>query len=444
MANTFTTTNMMMILPTVSVQLGPQWAEDLNVALSNNIDAHDHTSGKGVKIPTAGLNINDDLDLQTNDLINLRSSQYINSVSTIPDVRSIYVSSGNLYYNNNAGTPIQITSGSNINVGALNLNIWDYLNVNSNLTLTSGDAEVYLAVDTSAARTINLPAANTLTAGRYFVIKDRSGTSSSNNITISPAGSDTINTQAISEIVNYDYGSLILICDGVSNWNTFREGSPGATAGASGVVRLAGDLAGAGSTYTSPRVVDATNLIKGKLQLSGDLQGDSSSASAPRINNIAGAGNIATVNTVASASFKFRSLYSNDIIGVNAAGSSAQQEVQIGDAQHLTNIKSGVRYENAVTLTATGMYQLDSIQKNHIVFVYSTLSLILVLPQNQPQGRSIIIKDISGLADSGINNINVITLDGKKIEGSTLSRKLETNYGTWQFVADANGDWWIL
>ena len=59
------TTNMNLTLPTVSITVGPEWATLLNAALTD-IDAHDHTSGKGVKITPAGLNINADLELNGN------------------------------------------------------------------------------------------------------------------------------------------------------------------------------------------------------------------------------------------------------------------------------------------------------------------------------------------------------------------------------------------
>ena len=49
MAETTTTTNMGLVLPTPGERLGPTWATDLNTALTL-VDSHDHSSGKGIQI----------------------------------------------------------------------------------------------------------------------------------------------------------------------------------------------------------------------------------------------------------------------------------------------------------------------------------------------------------------------------------------------------------
>jgi hypothetical protein len=244
---------MLLVLPTVSQRLGPQWAEDLNDAFSL-IDEHDHTSGKGNLVPTAGLNINADLSLNSNDLKDIRSLKLNNSVSTLPsdDVRSLYASGGNLYYNNNSGTAIQLTTGASINTGALAVNVWSTQELAGNLTIAGGDSFVFIDVDTSAPRSITLPAASAVTAGRYYVIKDKTSTAATNNITIYPDGSDTIDTAASTLILSTNNASLILISDGVDSWLTV-----GST---SGFVRLGGDLLGTGSTVNTPRVSTLTGL----------------------------------------------------------------------------------------------------------------------------------------------------------------------------------------
>ena len=66
MANTHTTPNMNLVLPDVGVEVGPLWATEQDNAFAA-VDAHDHTSTKGKKVPTAGLNINDDLTFNSND-----------------------------------------------------------------------------------------------------------------------------------------------------------------------------------------------------------------------------------------------------------------------------------------------------------------------------------------------------------------------------------------
>jgi len=118
---TTTTPNMNLVLPDVSVEPGPQWASDLNTAL-DLVDAHDHTTGKGVPVPSAGLSINADLPFGNNDATTLRSTRFTSQgspLSTAPDVDCVYVSGDNLYYNDNSGNKIQITSGGGLNPSAV-------------------------------------------------------------------------------------------------------------------------------------------------------------------------------------------------------------------------------------------------------------------------------------------------------------------------------------
>ena len=76
---------------------------------------------------------------------------------------------------------------------------------------------VIAVTDTSAARTITLPLANTVSAGWQITVKDESGLAGVNNITISRAGSDTIDG-ATSAIINSNYGSRTLYSNGVDKW----------------------------------------------------------------------------------------------------------------------------------------------------------------------------------------------------------------------------------
>ena len=52
---------------TVSVTPGPDWATNLNTSL-DAIDAHDHTSNKGVRIVPSAININAALEFNGNNL----------------------------------------------------------------------------------------------------------------------------------------------------------------------------------------------------------------------------------------------------------------------------------------------------------------------------------------------------------------------------------------
>lgn len=73
-------------------------------------------------------------------------------------------------------------------------------------------------VNTSSARTINLPAAATAKDGAEFIIKDATGSAGANNITVDPNGTETIDGSA-TKAISTNYGSMRIVCDG-SNWAT--------------------------------------------------------------------------------------------------------------------------------------------------------------------------------------------------------------------------------
>ncbi len=99
----------------------------------------------------------------------------------------------------------------------------------SNAATVLNGASCYVAqVGTmSAARTATLPAANAVPAGTMFTIADESGTvGSTNKITVTAAGGDTINGAATADI-STAYGSTMLVSDGTSKWTTIGSGGGG-------------------------------------------------------------------------------------------------------------------------------------------------------------------------------------------------------------------------
>lgn len=117
MPNTTTSPNMGLVIPTVSVDPGPDWANNINASLSI-IDQHNHSPGSGVQINPNGININSDLPMNGNNLTLIRSSRYSvqpSAISGVNDVGCLYVTGVDLYYNDINGTQIQLTSGGVVN-----------------------------------------------------------------------------------------------------------------------------------------------------------------------------------------------------------------------------------------------------------------------------------------------------------------------------------------
>jgi hypothetical protein len=116
-----TTNYMFLTLPVVTVTIGPDWANQLNLALTA-VDAHDHTTGYGKKITPLALNINSDLTMGGNNLIGLRSLILNDQTATLAgasDLRSLYAYANDLYYNNGSGTPVRITNGGDLNASSI-------------------------------------------------------------------------------------------------------------------------------------------------------------------------------------------------------------------------------------------------------------------------------------------------------------------------------------
>ena len=110
-----TSPNMNLILSTVNVDSGLLWEQNLNASLTT-VDGHNHTSGNGVQIPAAGLNINAALSFQNQQAINLQATTF-QQQSSLATLNALFVGTdGNLYFNDGVGDPsIQMTLGGGVN-----------------------------------------------------------------------------------------------------------------------------------------------------------------------------------------------------------------------------------------------------------------------------------------------------------------------------------------
>jgi hypothetical protein len=121
MAKTFVTPLMLLTLPTPGQEPGPDWANDLNVAMET-VDSHDHTAGKGTPVPATGLYIGSDLNWNSNNVLGLRSSRFISqtgALSTSDDKSCIYFSNGDFFVNDSAGHQIQLTASGGLNAASI-------------------------------------------------------------------------------------------------------------------------------------------------------------------------------------------------------------------------------------------------------------------------------------------------------------------------------------
>jgi hypothetical protein len=111
-------TNMNLPIPVPTVAPGPEYAIN-EQSCFNLIDTHNHTSGQGVQIPAAALNIDGNLPMNGNTLESC-AGVVLENQSTTPATNTIYSVGGNLYYQNGLNQ-VQITSGSSVNAAAGNI-----------------------------------------------------------------------------------------------------------------------------------------------------------------------------------------------------------------------------------------------------------------------------------------------------------------------------------
>ena len=112
--------NMGLVIPAVGQDYGPQWAQNINASLSI-LDGHSHVSGSGVPITPSAISMTSDLSFNSQNATVLRSTRYVSqgsALSASTDVGCVYVVNGNLYFNYNSSTPVQITTGASVNGSA--------------------------------------------------------------------------------------------------------------------------------------------------------------------------------------------------------------------------------------------------------------------------------------------------------------------------------------
>lgn len=118
---TISTPYMALTLPNPTVQVGPTWASELNSAIQA-IDAHDHSSGKGIPVPSAGISLNADLPFNSYNATLLRSTQFQSQgspISLATDLSCLYASGGDLYYNDGSGNQIKLTASGALNAASI-------------------------------------------------------------------------------------------------------------------------------------------------------------------------------------------------------------------------------------------------------------------------------------------------------------------------------------
>lgn len=93
------------------------------------------------------------------------------------------------------------------------------------------------------------------------------------------------------------------------------------------------------------------------------------------------------------------------------------------------------------TRTITGNLTIDTTTTDYIVFVTTGSGAISVTLPAPTVGRILILKDISGQANT--NNITLVRNGSEQIEGIATSKLLTTNWGSWTITSDGT-NWFFI
>lgn len=108
--------NMGLTIPITGVELGPEWANELNNSLSI-LDGHNHSPGNGVLITPLAMSIDSDLSINQNNLTSVRSVRLQaqpGPLATPGDVGCLYEAGVDLYYNDGSGNQVRLTQNGAI------------------------------------------------------------------------------------------------------------------------------------------------------------------------------------------------------------------------------------------------------------------------------------------------------------------------------------------
>ena len=238
------TTFMNLTLPTVSTTLGPDWATELNAALTT-IDSHTHTAGQGNRIPTAGININASLDFGEYAITDLGKGTFTNLSALDSDNNTIYVKDGDWYLNDGSGNQVRITAGGALNVGSVGGISGDYGSTAATMFYTDASLTYFLQDSASAAAKIDVGA---IAASGAVVLSSTLSAGASTLTSLSVTGAATVGTTL-----------------GVSGASTLAALTTSGTLTADGATVLNGTTTLAGAT-----AISGNAIISGDANFTGD------------------------------------------------------------------------------------------------------------------------------------------------------------------------------
>jgi hypothetical protein len=151
------TDNMKLDLPVPSTTPGPTYASEIVTAFGD-VDEHNHTTDHGVKVPSAGLNVNDDVPCNDHNLTDARTVRFHNQAAALAlatDLGCLYEAGGDLYWNSGAGDQVRLTSGPALDAASIGAIGGDYGTSTASLYYTTASKTFTFESDTLKAAAID-------------------------------------------------------------------------------------------------------------------------------------------------------------------------------------------------------------------------------------------------------------------------------------------------
>lgn len=213
MADVTISPNLNMPIPTVGVDPGPDYANNLNACLTT-IDNHNHTLGRGLQIPTAGIHIDGDLPLNgfsANSILSLQLNPQGSPLPGIsPFLNAVYVSGVDLYYNDGNGNQVRITSGGNVAGAAGTITGLPSGTASASYQAASGTFQFQQATSTAAnldvaSIAIRYPGSFPTPAGNYIQLQAPTSLASGFSLTLPllPGAQSFMSLDAAGHIIGY-------------------------------------------------------------------------------------------------------------------------------------------------------------------------------------------------------------------------------------------------
>lgn len=117
------------------------------------IDTHDHSSGKGVRVTTAGININADLEINSHNLTEVNSLELdslSSALSGASNSNRVNVANGELYFTDGNGLAVQVTANGGLDTTVSGGWTGDYSSTDAEGTYVSATTTFKLLQDGNA------------------------------------------------------------------------------------------------------------------------------------------------------------------------------------------------------------------------------------------------------------------------------------------------------